>query len=98
MNTTLFSDAPAPTASAAAAPLAGTSSNSSSQPNSPQRPPQDFSSDNVRHLLFGTPEAVKRTIHTLHSRGYADPNDWSPAISTGRCNEVMRLLIKRVII
>ena len=50
----------------------------------------------VRHMLFGSPGAVRTTIQTLHKRGYADPNDWSQPISTGRPNEVMAILTKRV--
>ena len=94
MFTMPISDAPASTV-----PVAVNSSpaESESQPRSPHKsPPHEPSGDNVRHMLFGTPDAVRKTVHNLHSRGYADPNDWSPAISTGRCNEVMRLLIKRV--
>ncbi|MEL6158930.1 MAG: hypothetical protein AAGJ95_11580 [Cyanobacteria bacterium J06554_11] len=48
------------------------------------------------HMLFGTPEAVQQTVQNLHLRGYAEPNDWSPAISTGRPEEVMKILIKRL--
>ena len=62
----------------------------------PKLPPQDCSEANIRHLLFGTPAAVQQTVHNLHSRGYAEPNDWSPAISTGRANEVMKVLVKRL--
>jgi hypothetical protein len=50
----------------------------------------------VRHLLFGSLSAVRSTICTLHKLGYADPNDWSAPISTGRANEVMAILTKRV--
>ena len=74
---------------------ASTVSSASAQPIPPQPPPAADDSS-VRHMLFGTPSAVQKTVHTLHSRGYAEPNDWSPPISTGRCNEVMRILIKRI--
>ena len=50
----------------------------------------------IRHLLFGTPQAIQATIKQLHKRGYAEPNDWSRPISTGRPNEVMSILTKRV--
>ena len=59
-------------------------------------PKSDFSENSVRHMVFGTPKAVAKTVHNLHSRGYAEPNDWSPAISTGRPGEVMRILIRRL--
>ena len=52
--------------------------------------------NNVRHMLFGTVEAVQKTVHNLHSRGYAEPNDWSRPIRTGRPNEVMAILTKRI--
>ncbi|MGB3672106.1 MAG: hypothetical protein WA783_16535 [Phormidesmis sp.] len=50
----------------------------------------------IRHMLFGSLSAVRTTIQTLYKRGYADPNDWSQPISTGRPNEVMAILTKRV--
>ncbi|WP_071776906.1 hypothetical protein, partial [Synechococcus sp. PCC 7335] len=52
--------------------------------------------ETVRHLLFGSLTAVQTTIHTLHKRGYAELNDWSQPISTGRANGVMAILTKRV--
>ena len=50
----------------------------------------------IRHMLFGTPEAVQSTILQLHQLGYAEPNDWSRPISTGRPSEVMSILTKRI--
>ncbi|MGD1898784.1 MAG: hypothetical protein ACFB16_17750 [Phormidesmis sp.] len=50
----------------------------------------------VRHMLFGSLAAVRSTIRSLHKRGYAEPNDWSQPISTGRPNEVMAILTKRI--
>ena len=52
--------------------------------------------EQVRHLLFGSLGAVQGTITDLHARGYAEPNDWSRPISTGRPNEVMSILTKRI--
>ncbi|MEO1391143.1 MAG: hypothetical protein AAFV85_27750 [Cyanobacteria bacterium J06634_6] len=52
--------------------------------------------DHIRHLLFGTPATVQTTIRLLHHLGYAEPNDWSRPISTGRANEVMAILTKRI--
>ena len=52
--------------------------------------------EQVRHLLFGSPAAVQSSIRLLHKLGYAEPNDWSRPISTGRANEVMAILTKRV--
>jgi hypothetical protein len=59
-------------------------------------PPPDNPQEPIRHLLFGTLPAVQATIRLLHKRGYAEPNDWSQPISTGRPNEVMAILTKRV--
>ncbi len=50
----------------------------------------------LRHMLLGSLGAVQATIKHLHKRGYADPNDWSQPLSTGRPNEVMAILTKRV--
>ncbi len=52
--------------------------------------------EQVRHLLFGTLFAVQSTIRLLHKLSYAEPNDWSLPMSTGRPNEVMAILTKRV--
>ena len=56
--------------------------------------PDDY--EVVRHMLFGSSGGVQATIHTLHVRGYAEPNDWSQPISTGRPREVMSILTKRL--
>ncbi|MEM6255156.1 MAG: hypothetical protein AAF821_19760 [Cyanobacteria bacterium P01_D01_bin.156] len=50
----------------------------------------------VRHMLFGSLLGVQRTIQELHTKHYAEPNDWSKPISTGRPNEVMAILTKKV--
>ncbi len=52
--------------------------------------------EQVRHLLFGTLSTVQSTIALLHKLGYAEPNDWSRPMLTGRANEVMAILTKRV--
>lgn len=52
--------------------------------------------ERVRHLLFGTLAAVQGCIRLLHKLGYAEPNEWSRPISTGRADEVMAILTKRV--
>ncbi|NEZ62901.1 hypothetical protein D0962_08915 [Leptolyngbyaceae cyanobacterium CCMR0082] len=55
-----------------------------------------FQPDKVRHLVFGTLAAIQFTIKDLHKRGYAEPNDWSQPLTTGRPGEVMAILTKRV--
>ena len=59
-------------------------------------PLPDHQYETVRHLVFGSLTAVRLTIQDLHKRRYAEPNDWSKPISTGRPNEVMVILTKRV--
>ena len=59
-------------------------------------PTEGYSQEPVRHMLFGTLPAVQATIRLLHIRGYAEPNDWSEPIPTGRPKEVMAILTKRV--
>ena len=54
------------------------------------------SRDHIRHMLFGSPSAVRTTIQLLHKLNYAEPNDWSQPIATGRGNEVMAILTKRI--
>ena len=50
----------------------------------------------IRHMLFGPLLAVQATIVHLHKLRYAEANDWSQPISTGRPNEVMAILTKKV--
>lgn len=50
----------------------------------------------VRHLLLGSLIPVRNTITLLHTLTYAEPNDWSQILPTGRPNEVMAILTKRV--
>ena len=59
-------------------------------------PLPDHKYETVRHLVFGSLTGVRLTIQDLHSKHYAEPNDWSKPISTGRPNEVMVILTKRV--
>jgi len=47
-------------------------------------------------MLFGSLVAVQLNIKTLHKKGYAEPNDWSKPISTGRSGEIMAILIKHL--
>lgn len=52
--------------------------------------------EEVRHLLLGSLTAIQRTVLELHVKQYAEPNDWSRPLPTGRPNEVMVLLVRRV--
>ncbi|ESA34934.1 hypothetical protein N836_14330 [Leptolyngbya sp. Heron Island J] len=49
-----------------------------------------------RHLLLGSLHFVQTTIKLLHKLNYTDPNDWSRPLPTGRPNEVMAILTKKV--
>lgn len=51
--------------------------------------------ETVRHMIFGSLNGVQLTIQDLHQKHYAEPNDWSKPISTGRVNEVMVILVRR---
>jgi hypothetical protein len=49
------------------------------------RPPASSSNpqpqpERVRHVLYGSLRGLDRAIKILHSRGYADPNDWCEPI------------------
>ncbi|MEM9219006.1 MAG: hypothetical protein AAGD25_32320 [Cyanobacteria bacterium P01_F01_bin.150] len=50
----------------------------------------------VRHMLFGRPSVVRATIKHLYALNYAEPNEWSKLMPTGRGNEVMATLTKKV--
>lgn len=62
----------------------------------PTPPHREPTLEPIRHMLFGTPTAIQVTIKRLHKLGYAEPNDWSRPISTGRPGEVMAILTKKV--
>lgn len=61
-------------------------------------PLPEHNHETVRHMVFGSLTGVQLTIKELHNKGYAEPNDWSRPISTGRVNEVMAILTKRIAI
>ncbi len=88
MSITFIADAPASTDS-----VADFAANSA---DGPINSSGDASCEPVRHLLFGSLSAVRATIYYLHTLRYAEPNDWSQPISTGRPNEVMAILTRRV--
>lgn len=56
--------------------------------------------EQIKHLLVGSPKAVKRTIHLLHSLGYAETGLWSKpqtAGSLGQPGEVVSVLIRQIL-
>lgn len=52
--------------------------------------------ETVRITVTSSPEGVKAVIHDLHSRRFAEANDWCPPVPTGKVGEVMTVLMKRV--
>ena len=52
--------------------------------------------EDVRLLLLGSLTSVQNTIALLFKLNYAEPNDWSRPLATGRPNEVMAILTKRI--
>ena len=75
------------------------------QPNpSPTHPPLPAPSrETIRHILLGTPEAIRQTIHHLHTLNYADSLLWTPILTittpvilTPDRGEAMSLLRKQL--
>ncbi|MEO0760168.1 MAG: hypothetical protein AAFY78_25245, partial [Cyanobacteria bacterium J06648_16] len=62
---------------------------STAQPAVEPQPVTPPPGDMVRLIAFGSPEAVRATIKSLHRCRYADPNDWSRLLPTGRVGEMM---------
>lgn len=87
-----ITDAPAFTGSPATSSATQTATTQTYAP----PPPEVSHSEPIRHMLFGSLSAVQATIRLLHTKAYAEPNDWSQPIPTGRPNEVMAILTKRV--
>lgn len=57
-------------------------------------PPVASGREPIRHLLFGSPAAVRRTILHLHQLGYADPGSWSRLQPTNTPGQVMSVLVR----
>ena len=56
----------------------------------------EFQYENVNHKLFGSLTVIRNIILLLHKLHYSEPNDWSKPLPTGRPNEMMAILTKRV--
>lgn len=55
------------------------------------------SREKIKHLLVGSPTVVKRTIHRLHTTGYAEIGSWSKPVKAGNLGEsgdVVSVLIR----
>ena len=49
----------------------------------------------IRHLLIGSPQLVKSTIHYLHLVNYAEVGDWNRFLaSPNNPEEVMSMLVR----
>ena len=59
-------------------------------------PLPEYACEPVCHIVLGSLTAVGKTIKLLHKLNYAEPNDWSKPLPTGRPNEVMAILTKKV--
>ncbi|MBW4687976.1 MAG: hypothetical protein KME40_23470 [Komarekiella atlantica HA4396-MV6] len=58
------------------------------------------SREKIKHVLVGSPNVVKRTIHRLHTMGYAEVNSWSKPVIAGNLGEsgdVVSVLIRQQI-
>jgi hypothetical protein len=67
-------------------------------PVSPAQPSQQPHREKVDVVIYGSLEGCDRSIKHLHLLGYAEPNDWSDPIPTGRENRWMVLTTKHLLI
>ncbi|MGB3495624.1 MAG: hypothetical protein WBA57_23040 [Elainellaceae cyanobacterium] len=74
----------------------GAFASTASGDNFPSHPKSSPHNESVRHLLYGSPEAIQIVIKSLHRLGYAEPNEWSRPMPTQRPGEVMCILTKTV--
>ena len=51
--------------------------------------------EQIRILLISSPTWVTETIHELHSRGFANANDWSSLLPGANPSEVVSILTRR---
>ena len=51
--------------------------------------------EQMRILLISSPTWVRETIHDLHSRGFANANDWSSLLPAANPSEVVSILTRR---
>ncbi|GJD18026.1 hypothetical protein RIVM261_029820 [Rivularia sp. IAM M-261] len=54
------------------------------------------SRETLKHLIIGSPKAVKSTIYSLQVLGYAQVSDWSQLIPTVNPGEVMSILSRNI--
>ncbi|NJO11836.1 MAG: hypothetical protein HC873_21915 [Leptolyngbyaceae cyanobacterium SL_1_1] len=68
----------------------------STVPPEPTSPEAGLRPDKIRHLVVGSLEAIRITIKAQHKQGYAEPNDWSDPVPTGRPSEWFAIVTKQV--
>ena len=61
------------------------------------QPPTSPNRERLRHILIGSPQAVRGAIRNLHVRGYAEVTAWSPLQPTTNPGEVMSVLLRYVV-
>ncbi len=44
-------------------------------------PPGTAPGESIRHILLGSPEAIRQTIHLLHTLHYTETILWSPVLA-----------------
>ncbi|NEO47393.1 MAG: hypothetical protein F6K55_26010 [Moorea sp. SIO4A3] len=54
--------------------------------------------EQIKHILIGSPQAVRNTISTLYALGYGQVNDWSTPQPTENPGEVISILIRYVLL
>ncbi|HEY9879703.1 MAG TPA: hypothetical protein V6D29_14690 [Leptolyngbyaceae cyanobacterium] len=52
----------------------------------------------ICHVLYGDIETIDRVIKHLHTLRYADPNDWSDIIPSGKDHQWMAVLTKHILL
>ena len=52
----------------------------------------------IKHVLYGSKQAIAYTIHTLHNQGYAEAGAWSRPQSTQTPGEFMSILLRYLLL
>ncbi|MBD2778634.1 hypothetical protein ICL16_42970 [Iningainema sp. BLCCT55] len=50
----------------------------------------------IKHMLIGSPKAIRATIHYLHVVNYAQTADWSPLLPTPNPGEFMSIFTRNI--
>ena len=54
--------------------------------------------EEIKHILIGSAKAVRTTIYTLYSLGYANVDEWSIPQPTENPGEVISILIRYLLL